>query len=218
MPLTGCAPRLITARHVDGNYRRLPPAITGVTTTLLQHPYVAETRMWFIEKNSLRVWYLRQLRGAAVRWILVCSVVAALLIQHRGQLASGFGVGLDCAHIRRRGGRYTSANPSSASNWSQWLTLPAPQWVSSASHKYGSRPAVWHQSLRYCPCRRGHSFAELGEKGSNTDKIQRTYSTTSAPNINFGWQIAISRCRHADIPSCYSYGVGNVLHEYPDGA
>jgi hypothetical protein len=34
------------------------PAITGVTTTLLSHVAVYKNRVWFVEKNSLRVWYL----------------------------------------------------------------------------------------------------------------------------------------------------------------
>lgn len=34
------------------------PAITGVTTTLLSHVAVYKNRLWFVENNSLRVWYL----------------------------------------------------------------------------------------------------------------------------------------------------------------
>lgn len=34
------------------------PAITGVTTTLLRNPEVWKNRVWFIENNSNRAWYL----------------------------------------------------------------------------------------------------------------------------------------------------------------
>ena len=34
------------------------PAITGVTTTLLNHVNVFKRRLWFVERASLRVWYL----------------------------------------------------------------------------------------------------------------------------------------------------------------
>lgn len=33
-------------------------AITGIATTSLQAPHLFKNRMWFIEKNSLRMWYL----------------------------------------------------------------------------------------------------------------------------------------------------------------
>lgn len=34
------------------------PAITGVTTTLLVHIHQFKNRVWFVEKDSMRVWYL----------------------------------------------------------------------------------------------------------------------------------------------------------------
>lgn len=34
------------------------PAITGVTTTLLRNPIVWKNRVWFVENNSMRAWYL----------------------------------------------------------------------------------------------------------------------------------------------------------------
>lgn len=34
------------------------PAITGVTTTLLRSPALWKSRVWFVENNSMRAWYL----------------------------------------------------------------------------------------------------------------------------------------------------------------
>lgn len=43
-------------------------AITGVTTSLLQAPHLFKNRVWFVEKNSFRMWYLpiQSIAGAAV--------------------------------------------------------------------------------------------------------------------------------------------------------
>lgn len=42
-------------------------AITGIATTSLQAPHLFKNRVWFIEKNSLRMWYLgiQSIAGAA---------------------------------------------------------------------------------------------------------------------------------------------------------
>lgn len=44
------------------------PAVTGVTTTLLTHIHLFKNRVWFVEKDSMRAWYLPldSIAGAAV--------------------------------------------------------------------------------------------------------------------------------------------------------
>lgn len=48
------------------------PAITGVTTTLLRNPVVWKTRLWFIENNTNKAWYLpvQAIGGAATSFDL----------------------------------------------------------------------------------------------------------------------------------------------------
>lgn len=48
------------------------PTITGVTNTLLRNPIVWKNRIWFVENNSMRAWYLptSSIQGAASQFDL----------------------------------------------------------------------------------------------------------------------------------------------------
>lgn len=192
------APRLYNGTTWTAITGASTPAITGVTTTLLQHPYVAKSRMWFIEKNSLRVWYLpvNSVGGAA------SSLDFGAVFRRGGYLVSmaswtidgGFGIKDLTVFVTSEGEMaiYEGYDPSSASNWSlSGLYITGAPMGERCFHKYGS-DLLFINREGIMPMSQGRFFAELGEKGSITDKIQHAYSdATTAYNLNYGWQIAL---------------------------
>jgi hypothetical protein len=99
------------------------PAITGVTTDKLSHVWIHKSRVWFVEKNSLKAWYLPvdQIGGAAG----LLSLQG--IFQRGGKLIFGAtwsqdaGDGMDdyCVFVSDQGEAavYQGTNPGSASTW-----------------------------------------------------------------------------------------------------
>jgi hypothetical protein len=54
------------------------PAITGVTTTTLNSPTLFKNRVWFIEKNTLKAWYLPTSSVGGAAQVLDLSSIARL--------------------------------------------------------------------------------------------------------------------------------------------
>ena len=98
------------------------PAITGVTTSLLSYVWKHKNRLWFVEKNTRRAWYLPvdSVGGAAA------SVSLAGVFQKGGSLLCGTtwsqdaGDGMDdrVAFISTEGevAIYQGSNPASAAD------------------------------------------------------------------------------------------------------
>jgi len=99
------------------------PAITGVTTTSLV--YVAEhvKRLWFVEKDSLSVWYLgaSAIGGAATEFDLgdVFSEGGYLVAMGSWTIDAGEGMDDHAVFITSKGevAVYKGIDPSSASTW-----------------------------------------------------------------------------------------------------
>jgi len=100
------------------------PAITGVSSALLSHVWAYRNRQWFIEKDTMRAWYLPvdSIAGAAL------SISLAGVFQKGGHLVLGAtwsmdaGNGLDdkIVFISSEGeyAIYQGADPGDAATWS----------------------------------------------------------------------------------------------------
>lgn len=172
------------------------PAITGVTTTSLTHPYVAKQRVWFIENNSLRVWYLpvNSVGGAAssLDFGTLCRRGGYLVSMAEWTVEGGFGMSDYVAFVTSEGELlvYAGSDPSTPTAWALlgiWY-VGSPMGNKCFS-KYGADLLLVSKE-GLTPMSQGRFFADLGNKGTLTDKIQWAISTsTSLYATNFGWQV-----------------------------
>jgi hypothetical protein len=100
------------------------PAITGVTTSLLNHVWVHANRLFFVERNTMRAWYLPvdSIGGIATSFSLagVFKKGGSLLFGARWSLDAGDGLDDVCVFVSTEGeiAVYEGQNPSDANNWS----------------------------------------------------------------------------------------------------
>lgn len=99
------------------------PAITGVTTTSLNNITSFKNRIWFIQKNTLRAWYLpTQAVGGAASMFDLSSVAkygGYLVDMDTWTIDAGYGVDDNLAFITSNGEVivYRGTDPDSAATW-----------------------------------------------------------------------------------------------------
>jgi hypothetical protein len=99
------------------------PAITGVTTTNLSNVTLFKNRLWFIEKNTLKAWYLPTLSiGGAAQYIDMSAIAkygGHLVDLDTWTLDSGYGVDDNLVFITSNGEVivWRGTDPSSAATW-----------------------------------------------------------------------------------------------------
>lgn len=99
------------------------PAITGVTTSNLIHVNLFKNRLWFVEKDSLRIWYLpaSAVGGAATSFDL--SAIARrggyLMAMATWTVDAGYGVDDHAVFVTSNGEVivYRGTDPSSTATW-----------------------------------------------------------------------------------------------------
>lgn len=102
-----------------------PGAFTGVATNLLSFVWNFKSRLFFVEKNTMRAWYLPvdQITGAASSFSLagVFQKGGNLLFGGRWSLDAGDGLDDKCVFISSTGevAVYEGIDPSSASAWAK---------------------------------------------------------------------------------------------------
>ena len=99
------------------------PAITGIATTSLVHVFSFANRLFFVEENSMNVWYLPvdSIGGAAVKFPLagVFKRGGKMLYGATWSLDAGDGLDDKCVFVSDQGevAIYEGTNPSSAADW-----------------------------------------------------------------------------------------------------
>lgn len=99
------------------------PAITGVTTTTLIHVNVHQKRLWFIQKDTLKVWYLpvESIGGAALAFDLSSLFPKGGYLMAMGTLSIDSGSGMDdhAVFITSEGevALYRGTDPANAATW-----------------------------------------------------------------------------------------------------
>jgi hypothetical protein len=101
------------------------PAITGVTTSTLNHVWSFANRLWFVEGGTLRAWYLPvdSIGGAANSFSLegVFRDGGSLLFGATWSLDAGDGLDDKCVFVSDQGevAVYEGTNPASAADWTK---------------------------------------------------------------------------------------------------
>jgi hypothetical protein len=170
------------------------PAITGVTTTTLHCPTLFKNRVWFIQANTLKAWYLptSSVGGAAASLDLsaVFRKGGYLVAMGAWTLDAGYGADDNLVFITSQGEVvvYRGTDPSSSSTWAQ-----AGLWEVGAPisrrcmMKYGGDILI----LTYdglLPLSEALQSSRLDPRVALTDKIQGAVAdVTKQYGTSFGW-------------------------------
>ena len=172
------------------------PAITGVTTTLLNNPIVFKSRVFFTENQSLRAWYLPTLSvGGAAQSIDISAFAykGGYIVQHATwTIDAGYGVN-DYYVLYTSKGQvvvYSGTDPTSSTSWSMvgvWdLGTPV---GTRCMYKYGGDLLLLGKD-GLTPLASELQSSRLDPRVAITDKIQWAVSEAITNyGTEFGWQL-----------------------------
>ena len=172
------------------------PSITGVTATNLKNPILYAERQFFIEKNTLKTWYLPvDSIAGAVNPIDISSLATkgGYVVAHgTWTIDAGNGVNDHYVIVTSRGQVvvYQGSDPSSTTTWAMvgvW-DLGAPV-GDKALYKYAGDMLLISQD-GVVPMSAALQSSRVNPKVAITDKIQ--YAISSAVTeygANYGWQL-----------------------------
>ena len=172
------------------------PSITGVTTANLNHVNLFKTRLWFIQKNTLKIWYLpvNSVGGAASSFDFqsIARRGGYLVAMGNWTIDAGSGVD-DLAVFFTSEGEvivYSGTDPSSANTWSLvgvW-EIGAPIGKRCMLKWKGDLLLITREGV--VPMSEALQSANGGARVPITDKIQNSVSRSAISySNNFGWQI-----------------------------
>jgi len=170
------------------------PAITGVTTTTLNNPTLFKNRVWFIQKDTLKAWYLPTSSVGGAAQVLDLSSVArlggVLVAMSAWTIDAGYGVDDNLVFVTDKGEVivYRGTDPSSASTWALigvWI-LGAPI-GNRCLMKYGGDLLILTLD-GLVPFASALQSSRLDPNIALSDKIQGAFATSAAAyRANFGW-------------------------------
>lgn len=174
------------------------PAITGVTTTNLISVAVHQRRLWFVESNSMKIWYLAvdSIGGAATSIDFSSLFKRGGYLMAMGSWTIDTGSGMDdhAVFISSEGeiAVYKGYDPATADTW-QLVG------VYSIGSPIGRRCVMKYASDLVIICRDGlvpmsrvMSGGRADAQFSLTDKIQKAMvESVNAYSANFGWQLIV---------------------------
>lgn len=180
------------------------PAITGVTTSNLSNVLLFKNRLWFIERNTLKAWYLPTLSIGGAAQALDMSAFAVeggvLVDMIAWTLDAGTGVDDMLVFITNQGEVivWRGTDPASSGSWAL-----AGIWKLGAAlgqrclFKYGG-DALMLTLDGLLPLAEALQSSQLDPRVALTDKIQGAISSASDTfQNNFGWQILYYPKRNA---------------------
>ena len=176
------------------------PAITGVTTTTLDNVTLFKNRLWFIEKNTLKAWYLPTSSIGGAAQVIDMSSVARL----GGYLVSlmtwtidaGYGVDDNLVFITSAGEIivWRGTDPASAATFALVGVYSFGQPVGSSYgkrclYKYGGDILVLSQDGLF-PLSSALQSVDIDRSVALTDKIRGAFKyATQTYASTFGWCI-----------------------------
>lgn len=180
------------------------PAITGVTTTSLIQPTLFKNRMWFIQKDTLKAWYLPTASVGGAAQVLDLSSVAhlggTLIAMASWTIDAGYGVDDNLVFITDQGEVivYRGTDPSSASTWALigvWI-VGAP--ISRRClQKYGGDLLILTLD-GLIPFASALQSSRLDPQVSLSDKIQGAFAAAARAYKNsFGWALLYNPLNNA---------------------
>lgn len=120
-----CVNGIDTPLVFDGTTWSTSPAITGVDPTTLSFVFASKSRLWFIQKSSLNIYYLpvNSIGGAAILLPLggVFSLGGSLVFGGTWSVESGDGPSEQTVFVTSEGevAAYRGADPSDATTWNK---------------------------------------------------------------------------------------------------
>jgi hypothetical protein len=174
------------------------PAITGVTTTNLINVNVYQRRLWFIEKDSFKVWYLPvvSIGGAAQSFDLSSLFSSGGYLTAMATISADSGTGMDdfAIFISSEGeiAVYKGIDPSSAATWYLVgvFTVGSPIGRRCVT-PYGPDALIISKD-GLLPMSKALLSARTNTGIGITDKIQQAMSeATSLYGNNFGWELTV---------------------------
>lgn len=186
------------------------PAISGVTTTTLKSPLLFKSRMWFIQTNTLKAWYLPTSAVGGAAQVLDLSSIARrggyLVAMGAWTLDAGYGADDNLVFITSQGEIivYRGTDPASASTWTQQGVWQAGPPISDRCMlKYGGDLLL----LTYdglLPLASALQSSRLDPRVALTDKIQGALAAaTFQYGTSFGWGLfynAKNNALHINVP------------------
>jgi len=174
------------------------PAITGVTTTLLSHVNVYQRRLWFTEKDSMRVWYLPvvSIGGAAQSFDLSSLFGAGGYLVAMATISADSGTGMDdfAVFISSEGeiAVYKGIDPSSAATWYLVGVFSVGAPVGRRCFAQYGADALIISKDGVLPLSKALLSARTNTSIAISDKIQQAMSeATSLFGSLFGWEITV---------------------------
>jgi hypothetical protein len=173
-----------------------PVAITGVTTSTLSNVTLFKTRVWFIQKNTLKAWYLPSGAVGGAAQVLDMSSFARLGGYLVGMMTwtvdGGYGMDDNLAFITSNGEIivWRGTDPSSAATWAMAGIWALGEPVGSRCMlKYGGDVLTLTQNGLF-PLSQALQSTQVDFSQALSDKIQGAFSTATATyGSTFGWQI-----------------------------
>lgn len=172
------------------------PAITGVTLANLTNINLHKSRVWFVEKNTLKSWYLTTgaIAGAATSFDLssVAQMGGYLVAMATWSVDAGYGLDDLAVFITSEGEIiiYRGTNPASAADWALVgvfrIGTPIGKrcWLKFA----GDLLIITQDGV--VPLSGALQSSRTNPRVAVTDKIQRALSdAVMSYGANFGWQL-----------------------------
>jgi hypothetical protein len=169
--------------------------ITGVTTANIISLNVFKSRVWLIEKSSLKAWYLptNAVTGAAAQWDLSSIFKRGGFLMAMGTWSLDAGQGLDdyCVFVTSQGelAVYKGTDPTSATTFSLVgvFDIGAPIGRRCLVKYAGDLLMISRDGL--IPISTSLPTSRVNNKVALTDKIQQAVSdATTQYGSTFGWQ------------------------------
>ena len=185
------------ARYYDGSIWT-NAAITGVTPSNLVHVNVYQRRLWFVEKDTMKVWYLpvQSIAGAAQAFDLAPVFGAGGYLVAMATISADSGTGMDdfAVFISSEGeiAVYKGIDPSSAATWYLVGVFTVGSPVGRRCYAQFGADALIISKDGVLPLSKALLTARSNTSIAISDKIQQAMSeATSAYGANFGWEITI---------------------------
>lgn len=182
-------------------------AITGVTTTSLSNITLFKNRVWFIEKNTLKAWYLPTSSVGGAAQVLDLSSVAKygghLVDLDTWTIDSGYGVDDNLVFMTSNGEVivYRGTDPSSAATWalSGVWKLGSPIGTRAMLKWAGDLLILTYDGL--LPLAQSLQSSRLDPRVALSNKIQgaiaQATSAYGGNHTSVGWQITYSAKNNA---------------------
>lgn len=199
------------------------PAITGVTTTTLSNVTLFKNRLWFIQKDTLKAWYLPTSAVGGAAQVLDLSSIARfgghLVDLDTWTIDAGYGVDDNLVFVTSNGEVivYRGTDPASDATWALAGVWKLGSPISNrAMLKWGGDLLI----LTYdglMPMAQSLQSSRLDPRVSLSDKIQGaiTTATTNYASAAVGWQVFYNAKRNAvwiNVPISVGYQEQYVMN------